>query len=105
MVNRTSFLAGAVLQKYAIFSARPFNDRCPQADTLEILLAHLLRFNLQEISDEFNLRRSYPDITFAWPGAASAAPLTLKMQTGDVPCSFGFILRHGFTQINTDCSS
>ncbi len=100
-VNHTSFLAIALLQKYAIFSAWLFNNRCPKPDTLEILLAHLPGFNLQEISDEFNLRRSYPDITFIRPGAASAALHTLKMQTTNIPRNFSLSFRHRLRRINT----
>ena len=91
-VNHALLLAAAFsvrspkdLQKYTIFGDRLFNNSCPQAHAFEIPLPQLLRRYFQEACNEINLQRSHPDITGTRPGAASATPQTLKMQTANIP--------------------
>jgi hypothetical protein len=60
-------LAGDVLQKYAIFGAGVFDNRCPQADALQVFFSHLPHRYFQEISDYLNFRLSNPDVTLARP--------------------------------------
>ena len=72
-------------QEDTIFSMGLFDNCHAQSDALQILLPQFRGCFLQKISDEFNLRRSYPDIAFTWPGAAPATLLTLEMQTTNIP--------------------
>jgi len=80
-------------EKDAVFGQVMLDDAHPQAHALEVIALQLAHGDLQELGDQLNLRPSYPDIPLPRPRAAPPAPLTLKVQTANIP-RISFLFSH-----------
>jgi len=95
------FAAAASLQEYAVFGSLMFDNRRSKPHPFEVFPPELSLRHFQKIGDDFNLRPRNPYIPLTRPGAALPAPLTLKMQTGNVPDIF---LNQRFHRYYPECS-
>ena len=98
-VNNTFFAAFNFPQEHTISGARLLNNCRAKADAFQAISPKLSGRGFEEICNDFNFRSSHPDITLARPRAAVAALHTFKMQTGNIPRSFTFLVRHRFTRL------